>query len=388
MTVRRWRYRSAVAATFVVALANISLFLGVALAQGNLKETVGDECSIANIEQYVAQIEKTYSLRLKVKLKKCAVVAVPWLIEQTKVNNEDTQVTAISLLAMIGSDASSAAPRLIELAQGSQNEDLRILVVGALPKVVSSENLEPIIAILGSTLKDKSKDVQFGSAVALFELYKNGSKQSLSDDSTNSLRQLISKDNVVPILIDAFKDDNTRPTAINTLSGVDKNSVPDLIDTLRDKISILGSTFKDKDPFVRFDSAVSLVELYKNTNRLSIYGAVEILREVISKDVVPNLILTLRDKNQKVRTYAVLTLDKIIGEEALRVALTDALEDKDESVRTTAVYALKGEIVVGRWLSTIQVVKIASLRFFEKNPPKSCANNLANLIVGWKCPRK
>lgn len=289
---------------------------------------------------------------------------------------------------MIGSDASSAAPRLIELAQGSQNEDLRILVVGALPKVVSSENLEPIIAILGSTLKDKSKDVQFGSAVALFELYKNGSKQSLSDDSTNSLRQLISKDNVVPILIDAFKDDNTRPTAINTLSGVDKNSVPDLIDTLRDKISILGSTFKDKDPFVRFDSAVSLVELYKNTNRLSIYGAVEILREVISKDVVPNLILTLRDKNQKVRTYAVLTLDKIIGEEALRVALTDALEDKDESVRTTAVYALKGEIVVGRWLSTIQVVKIASLRFFEKNPPKSCANNLANLIVGWKCPRK
>lgn len=58
VTVRRWRYRSAVAATFVVTSGNISLFLGVALAQGNLKVVVGDECAIANIKQYVAQIEK------------------------------------------------------------------------------------------------------------------------------------------------------------------------------------------------------------------------------------------------------------------------------------------------------------------------------------------
>lgn len=36
VTVRRWRYRSAVVATFVVALGNISLFLGVALAQGKI----------------------------------------------------------------------------------------------------------------------------------------------------------------------------------------------------------------------------------------------------------------------------------------------------------------------------------------------------------------
>jgi len=60
VAVRNWRYSSAVLATFVVALGNISLFLGVALAQGNLKESVVDECSIANIKQYVAQIEKTY----------------------------------------------------------------------------------------------------------------------------------------------------------------------------------------------------------------------------------------------------------------------------------------------------------------------------------------
>jgi hypothetical protein len=71
----------------VVALGNISLFLGVALAQGSLKEAVDDECAIANIKQYVTQIEKTYSSELEAKFKKCAVVAVPWLIEQTKVNN-------------------------------------------------------------------------------------------------------------------------------------------------------------------------------------------------------------------------------------------------------------------------------------------------------------
>ena len=154
--VRKWRYSSAVLATFVVALGNISLFLGGTLAQDSLKESVGDECLIANIKQYVAQIEKTYSSELEAKFKKCAAVAVPWLIEQTKANDADAQVTAISLLAMIGTPASSAAPRLIELLQSSQNEDLRILAVGALPKVASSENLKSIIAVLSSTLKDKN----------------------------------------------------------------------------------------------------------------------------------------------------------------------------------------------------------------------------------------
>jgi HEAT repeat protein len=206
---RQWRYRSAVVATFVVALGNISLFLGVALAQGNLEKSVSDECSIANIKQYVAQVEKNYSSELEAKFKKCAAVAVPWLIEQTKVNNADTQVTAISLLAMIGTDASSAAPKLIELLQSSQNEDLRILAVGALPKVASSENLKSIITVLGSTLKDKNQDVRFGSALALIELYKNGDKLSISGDTANALRKVISKD-VVSILIDAFKDDDTR----------------------------------------------------------------------------------------------------------------------------------------------------------------------------------
>ena len=191
VSLMQYRYRSAVLATLIGVLGNISLSLGAALAQGNLKESVGDECAIANIKQYVTQIEKTYSSELEAKLKKCAAVAVPWLIEQTKVNNADTQVTAISLLAMIGTPASSAAPELIELLQSSQNEDLRILVVSVLPRIASSENLKSIIAVLGSTLKDKSKDMQFGSAIALFELFKNGNKLSLSDDSADSLKQLI-----------------------------------------------------------------------------------------------------------------------------------------------------------------------------------------------------
>ncbi|MCX5933879.1 MAG: HEAT repeat domain-containing protein [Pseudanabaena sp. LacPavin_0818_WC45_MAG_42_6] len=192
MTVRRWRYRSAVAATFVVALGNISLFLGVALAQGSLKEAVDDECAIANIKQYVTQIEKTYSSELEAKFKKCAVVAVPWLIEQTKVNNADTQVTAISLLAMIETPASSAAPRLIELLLRSQNEDIRILAVGALPKVASSENLKSIIAVLGSTLKDKNQDVRFGSALSLAQLYENGNKTFISSGNTDAFKKIIS----------------------------------------------------------------------------------------------------------------------------------------------------------------------------------------------------
>jgi len=231
VALRQWRYRSAVVATFAVALGNISLFLDVALAQGNVKESVGDECSIANIKQYVTQIEKTYSSELEAKFKKCAVVAVPWLIEQTKVDNADIQVTAISLLAMIGTPASSAAPRLIEFLQRSQNEDLRILAVGALPKVASSENLKSIIAVLDSTLKDKNKDVRFGSALSLVKLYKNGNKIFFSSDNTDALRKIISEEVVptlLPFLRSQYYGHSIRFIAIDTLSQIGSDIIPDL----------------------------------------------------------------------------------------------------------------------------------------------------------------
>ena len=103
----------------------------------------------------------------------------------------DTQVTAISLLAMIETPASSAAPRLIELLLRSQNEDIRILAVGALPKVASSENLKSIIAVLGSTLKDKNQDVRFGSALSLAQLYENGNKTFISSGNTDAFKKII-----------------------------------------------------------------------------------------------------------------------------------------------------------------------------------------------------
>ena len=376
VAVTQWRYSSSVLATFVVALGNISLFLGVALAQGNLKETVSDECAIANIKQYVAQIEKTYSSELASKLKKCAAVAVPWLIEQTEVDNADTQVTAISLLAMIGTPASSAIPRLIELLQSSQNEDLRILAAGTLPKVASSENLKSIISILTSTLKDKNQDVRFRSAVALVDLQKNDNNLSISGDTANALRKVIDKD-VVPNLIEAFQDYEDSFVATDALVQIGR-AIPALIHALQDNnvyvrfsaaealgrvgkdakdaIPYLIFALKDKNEFVRYAAAVAFARIDKDKDAVPtlIYAlkdkevwvriyAAEALSEIgkDAKDAVPALIFALKDKDYSVRIYAAGALSEI-GKDAKNAvpALIFALKDKDYSVRTYAAKAL------------------------------------------------
>jgi hypothetical protein len=351
---RQWRYSSAVLATLVVALGNISLFLDAALAQGNLKERISDGCSIQNIEQYIAEIDTNLSPELEDKFRKCSWIAVPWLIAKAKVNNADTQFTAISLLAMIGTPASSASPRLIEILQSSQNEDLRILAVGALPKIASSENLKPIIVVLSSTLKDKNQDMRFGSAIALVNLY---NKLSFSSNTDNALRQIISKD-VVPILIDAFKNDDTRFTAINTLA--------EMSEYLKSITAVLVSALKDKnqDIDIRVGSALTLAYLYENGDN----DTVRSLDQIIRDDIVHVLIdAKNQDKNDALRTVASI-----------------ALSDID-------MYARYGISIV--WLHKMLLVDTKNIRravlnFANRNQPKGCLNYLASLFVGWKCYKK
>jgi HEAT repeat protein len=425
VAVRQWRYSSAVLATFVVALGNISLFLGVALAQGNLEESVGDECSIANIKQYVAQIEKTYSSELETKFKKCAAVAVPWLIEQTKVNNADTQVTAISLLAMIGTPASSAAPRLIELLQRSQNEDLRILAVGALPTVASAENLKSIITVLSSTLKDKNQDLRFGSALSLANLYKNGNKIFFSSDNADALRKIISKE-VVPTLITAFRSDDIRLIAVDALRQIGEDAMPALTSALQDKddyvraftayalgaigkdaIPALTSALQDKVKDVRTaavnslgrigkDAIPALTSTLQNNDKDMRTAAVNLLGR-IGKDAIPALTSALQNNDKDVRTAAVNSLGRI-GKDAIP-ALTSALQDKDKDVRTAAANSLERiNININSRPSTFEgsrlqlailgdQLRIASVIINKRNQPKICESSLAAVLIGWKCPR-
>jgi len=433
VAVRQWRYRSAVVATFVVASANISLFLGVALAQGNLKESVGDECKIANIKQYVTQIEKTYSLELEAKFKKCAVVAVPWLIEQTKDNNADTQVTAISLLAMIGNPASSAAPRLIELLQSSQNEDLRILAVGALPNVASSENLKSIISVLSSTLKDKNQDLRFGSALSLAKLYKNANKIFFSSDNTDALRKIISKE-VVPTLITAFRSDDIRLIAVYALGAIGKDAVPALTSALQDKdkyirliavgalgaigkdaIPALTSALQDKDKDVRVAAANSLGAIGKDAIPALTSALQDKDKDVrvaaanslgrIGKDAIPALTSVLQDKDKNMRVAAANSLGRI-GKDAIP-ALTSALQDKDTDVRVAAANSLERINIPESKLSASNLtldclfrtckdsaywdvphLRKTSQIINKKNQPKMCESSLASLLISWKCPRK
>ena len=269
----------------------------------------------------------------------------------------DTQVTAISLLAMIETPASSAAPRLIELLLRSQNEDIRILAVGALPKVASSENLKSIIAVLGSTLKDKNQDVRFGSALSLAQLYENGNKTFISSGNTDAFKKIISKE-VVPTLITALqdKDKDVRIATVEALGKIGKDAIPALISALQDK---------DKD--VRTDTVYALGK--------------------IGKDAIPALISALQDKDKDVRTAAFIALVKI-GKDAIP-ALISALQDKDKDVRTAAVEALwliGNDVKIENrpaelFRSTIQIIN-------KKNQPKACESNLAALLIGWKCPRK
>jgi HEAT repeat protein len=350
VVVRWWRYRSAFVATFVVALGNISLFLGVALAHDNLKESVNDECSIANIKQYVTQIEKAYSSELEAKFKKCAAVAVPWLIEQTEVDNADTQVTVISLLAMIGTDASSAAPRLIELLKRSQNENLRILAVSALPKVASSENLKSIIAALGSTLKDKNQDVKIGSAFSLVEIYKDKNKLNFSSSTVNDLRKLVSKA-VVYILTEAYKKDDI--SFILFLSNDRANTLGQIIIS-EYAVPVLISALKDTDKDVRYAAANALGEIGKD-----------------AKDSIPILISTLKDMEKDVSYSAANALEEISKDAKVAIPeLIPALKDIEKDIRyTAAVNTIRKKIENSKETSTqLTVFPISSNRNFMSMP--------------------
>jgi HEAT repeat protein len=398
--VKQWRYSSAVLATFVVALGNISFFLGVALAQ----ERVSDECSIQNIEKYVAWIKTAYSSELVDKFRKCSAVAVPWLIEQTKVNNADTQVTAVSLLAMIGTPASSATPRLLELLQRSQNQTLRIVSISALQKVASSENINFIIAFLVTSLNDNNPDVRLASSLALVELYKNQNKLYISSDAASYLRLIISKDIVFIFLeymspnidrtfprsttyisspqsyvvptsqvstdIDFLQNNNEyiQREIIDTLRGISKDVVPTLIGFLQDKnksvrvaasniigkigkdandaVPVLISNFKDRDQVVRASAAKALGAIGKE-----------------DKDIIPILISALQSKDGYVRNAAAEALGTI-GKDAMP-ALISALQSKDRYIRaaTTKALGIVGKDALPILIITLQEDNDISVRF-------------------------
>ena len=141
-----------------------------------------------------------------------------------------------------------------------------------------------------------------------------------------------------------------------------------------------------------------------------------------AKDVIPSLLSALSDKDLNVRAAAAEALGRIGNQientREIVTVLTTIFNNRNEefSTRYNAIESLKKihSPEVGLVLTKYQVlvnyitwtdslpdsipladkvskasdVKLAALNFANKNQPKVCDNNLAKILLGWKCNGK
>ena len=149
-----------------------------------------------------------------------------------------------------------------------------------------------------------------------------------------------------------------RVNVVKTLGKIGKDAVPALV-----------SALQDKDANVRINIANALGAIGTNVEN--------------TKELVDVLTKILKDKNENVwtRSYAIETLKKIDSPEARFVLIRYQILVK---FITRTIETLTGT----RTTSDVIFVKKAALSLANKNQLKACENKLANLLIGWKCPKK
>jgi HEAT repeat protein len=123
----------------------------------------------------------------------------------------------------------------------------------------------------------------------------------------------------------------------------------------RDPVTVLAALLRDSSPEVRRAAAFalkyypqvgpaipSLIEAFKDGDEIVRANAVDAIVLVAPREVVPTLILALRDKDPLKRRHAALALGRIrrYTEQAVP-DLVLLLKDDDDNVRQTAAEALK-----------------------------------------------
>jgi HEAT repeat protein len=268
-------------------------------------------------------------------------------------------------LGQIGPGAKAAVPALLEALKDEQ-ASLRALAAQALGEIGREGDAKDAVPALVKSLGDPERQARRQAAWALAKLgaagtpYAKEAVKILTDGLTDSwqwgatLAVLVRfRADSVPALVDALKrgDVEVRKAAANLFLQLGP-------DEYRSAVPALTEALKDSDGYVRFRCAVALMhvgaeakaalpalaEMVKDeygTNRQ--WAAVSAGMIGKQKELLPLLREALKTPaDGSLRMYAAQALGRLGAEaEAAATALTEALKDSNEGVRTAAAEALK-----------------------------------------------
>ena len=344
--------------------AQVRLTAALAVAQVNPKERSAVPVLVAGLKDAAPEVRRAAAAALG-KLGPGGREAVEELARAVKDADLKVRWEAVDALAQIGPDAKDAAPSLLE-ALRDEHAGLRAVAAQALGEVGGAGGAQAVKPALVAALRDGDHQVRRQAAWSLAKIGAAGALEAKE---------------IVRVLTEGLTDSSEWGAALAVLVRLRADSVPALVDALkrgdapvrkaaanlflqlspeeyRPAIPALTAALKDSDGYVRFRAAVALLG-QGGKAKVALPGLTEMLKDewstnslwaavavgTIGKDkhVVPLLVQALQVKaDGSLRQYAARALGSI-GPEAgsAAAALTEALKDGDDGVRTAAAEALK-----------------------------------------------
>lgn len=348
----------------------------------------------------------------------CGAKAVPDLLKALKTGGATSEFAAI-VFSQIDTGDETVVPTLIEVFRNGTSKVRRNLLWAFENQAKRAENKAAILPIVLEALQDQDIEVRTGSQTVMyvFETEAKAAVPSLIKNLAHEYSMVrwnaayalgtIGSDaeSAVPALIERLKDDENigvRASAANALGNIGKKAkaaIPALVELL-----------KDRDVYVRGNAAYALVNIFDTNADVEFKTALPALLaafqdqddrvragvasslEYFAKDnevVVPVLITDLKDKSEKVRNEASVSLQNLArrlqedtknlqdAERAITVvkkiqtALGDAPEFEDKRLRVDKTLATLGDLKqsfllqsVGQWISAGKGVWLTHVAFW------------------------
>ncbi|BAY20007.1 putative signal transduction protein containing Nacht domain (plasmid) [Anabaenopsis circularis NIES-21] len=303
---------------------------------------VQNQCTDVEIDKHIRQLNKSEPVDFQA-LVDCKSIAVPFLIKALKENKDEDFRTIITVaLGEIGMEAKPAVSVLKELLN-DKKENIRIVVVYALEKIIGKDSVQP----LNTALKDENNDVRSSAAEAFAKIGKDA----------------------VPALITALKDENynVRSSASQALVEIGKDAVPALITTLKDENSDARCSAAEALAEIGKDAVPPLIIALKEPDSYIRTGSANALGKIgaDAEDAIPFLSVAVKDANSKVSFAAINALDEIRRSVSFR---------RENPPRKKPINNGKPE----------KIDEIAT-DYLKKKPPVICKIPLIESVLTWKC---
>ena len=237
-----------------------------------------------------------------------AKAAVPFLITAIDDVNWEVSVNAVKSLGQIGPVASSAVPALSN-ALRSENEMIRNNAVLALAEIGQTA-----IPTLIGALKDTDKIVRRSAAFSMSRIDKLPKAAILA--LTTALKDREISVRVSASVVLALVDPSTRPKTMPILIGGAKSED----EFTRVFASYSLKKIRELDVLAIEKRVKSLIQQLRHQQAARRYQAATALGEMgkSATRAVPNLIVALKDKDEKVRSSAYQALKQVGSPEAIR----------------------------------------------------------------------